>query len=83
MRPSQVRAADVVADPATRLVCYMLSRADFDRLLGSKDEIWRFEALQNVRDTSVCVCVCVRARVCICLSLSPFTSPQTLAPDFI
>lgn len=43
---AEVRAADVVADG--RLVCYCLSRTDFDTLLGSKDEVWRYEALTNV-----------------------------------
>jgi CRP-like cAMP-binding protein len=43
---SEARAADVVADG--RLVCYQLSAADFAALLGSREDIWRFEALQNV-----------------------------------
>lgn len=44
----QVRAADVVADGPGRLLCYTLSKADFDALLGSREDIWRFEALQGV-----------------------------------
>ena len=42
----QVRAADVVA--TSRLVCYCLCRRDFAELLGTADEVWRFEALQKV-----------------------------------
>lgn len=41
-----VRAADVVAE--TRLVVYKLCSEHFAELLGSVDEIWRFEALQKV-----------------------------------
>ncbi|KAL6754149.1 putative cGMP-dependent protein kinase [Haematococcus lacustris] len=43
---AEVRAADVIAD--TRLLCYKLTRAHFDALLGSREDIWRYEALQKV-----------------------------------
>ncbi|GAX72756.1 hypothetical protein CEUSTIGMA_g212.t1 [Chlamydomonas eustigma] len=43
---AEVRAADVVAN--SKLICYTLSRTDFNDLLGSADEVWRFEALQKV-----------------------------------
>ncbi|KAF5835635.1 putative cGMP-dependent protein kinase [Dunaliella salina] len=42
----KARAATVKAD--SQLLCYSLSRVDFNILLGSRDEIWRFESLQNV-----------------------------------
>eukprot|EP00798_Chlamydomonas_sp_ICE-L_P007831 gene7831-1030_t len=45
LRGAETRAADVVAE--TRLVCYALARDDFNKLLGSYDEIWRFDVLQN------------------------------------
>lgn len=43
---AEVRAADVHAK--TKLVCYRLSRKQFEDLLGSTDEIWRYEALRRV-----------------------------------
>ncbi|KXZ43473.1 hypothetical protein GPECTOR_89g493 [Gonium pectorale] len=42
----EVRAADVMADG--RLVCYCLSSSSFQDLLGSQEEIWRFEHLKEV-----------------------------------
>ncbi|GLC68711.1 cGMP-dependent protein kinase [Pleodorina starrii] len=42
----ELRAADVVADG--KLICYCLSAAAFQELLGSKEEIWRFEHLKEV-----------------------------------
>ncbi|PNW85942.1 hypothetical protein CHLRE_03g199050v5 [Chlamydomonas reinhardtii] len=43
---AETRAADVVADG--RLVCYCLSASSFSELLGSQEEIWRFEHLKDV-----------------------------------
>ncbi len=48
----QPRAADVVAEG--RLVCYTLSSKDFATLLGSREDIWRFEALSRVRVRARC-----------------------------
>ncbi|GLI69549.1 hypothetical protein VaNZ11_014092 [Volvox africanus] len=42
----ELRAADVVAEG--KLVCYCLSASAFKDLLGSKEEIWRFEHLKAV-----------------------------------
>jgi hypothetical protein len=36
----------VVADGP--LVCCVMRRADFERLLGPYDELWRYEALRKV-----------------------------------
>jgi hypothetical protein len=56
----------VVAGSERRLVCYKLTRGDFDALLGSRDDVWRYEALTNVssgrgssemlRPTMACQC---------------------------
>lgn len=43
----ETRAADVMAE--ARMVCYVLSAASFAELLGSTEEIWRFEHLKEVR----------------------------------
>ncbi|KAG2497546.1 hypothetical protein HYH03_004293 [Edaphochlamys debaryana] len=48
----ETRAADVVADG--RLVCYVLSAESFRELLGSQEEIWRFEHLKEVPILSAC-----------------------------
>ncbi|KAG1665295.1 hypothetical protein FOA52_015872 [Chlamydomonas sp. UWO 241] len=43
---AEVRAADVVA--TTKLTCYSLFREDFNELLGSAEELWRYKALSRV-----------------------------------
>ena len=43
---AELRAADVNAK--TRLVCYRLSRKQFEDLLGTVEEVWRYEALRRV-----------------------------------
>lgn len=45
--------SQVVADSA--LSCFVMKRADFERLLGPYEELWRYEALRKVRPTgTVC-----------------------------
>jgi len=45
--------SQVVADSA--LSCFVMKRADFERLLGPYEELWRYEALRKVRPTgAVC-----------------------------
>lgn len=57
----QVRQADVYAE-GQKLMCYRLARADFAALLGSRDEVWRFEVLANVShlDTHSHTVACLR-----------------------
>lgn len=53
MFPLQVRQADVVAEGPAPLQCYTLSRRDFLELLGSTEEVWKFEHLKEVRTGSI------------------------------
>lgn len=39
--------SQIVADGP--LGCFVMKRADFERLLGPYEELWRYEALRKVR----------------------------------
>lgn len=45
---SHAAGSQVVADGA--LSCFVMKRADFERLLGPYEELWRYEALRKVRE---------------------------------
>jgi hypothetical protein len=51
------------------LVCCVMRRADFERLLGPYDELWRYEALRKVRHTgSKCVTLLHRVLHCVAIT---------------
>jgi len=43
----EVRGVDMISEGHT--VCYTLSRARFNELLGPFEDVWRFEALRKAR----------------------------------
>ncbi len=45
------RPADATAE--TYVVCYILKRSAFNKLLGPIEEVWKLEALRKVGETSL------------------------------
>ena len=63
----EVRGVDIISEGHT--VCYTLSRARFNELLGPFEDVWRFEALRKARRLTAPAASCRCCRLLACCRL--------------